>query len=158
MLFFLMNLSIEFFCLQIRLGLFDTAGEEDFDRLRPLSYSDTDVVLICFSVNYPPSASNVIEKWNPEIQHFCGACPVILVACKIDLRTDLETIERLKERGEKPLTTEFGKQTAAKIKAHAYMECSAKTHEGVDELFNYAARLSLGKKVRSNQRRKCSLF
>jgi len=41
------------------LGLFDTAGQEDYDRLRPLSYPQTDVFLICFSVNSPASFENV---------------------------------------------------------------------------------------------------
>jgi Ras family protein A len=140
------------------LGLFDTAGEEDFDRLRPLSYSDTNVVLICFCVNHPASALNVIDKWIPEIRHFCGQCPVILVACKIDLRTDSHTIEKLKKQGEKPVTTEVGKQIATQIKADAYMESSAKTREGVEEIFIHAARLSLEKRFHHTNRWRCTLY
>ncbi|CAF4927139.1 unnamed protein product, partial [Rotaria magnacalcarata] len=127
----------------IDLALFDTAGQEDFDRLRPLSYPDTSVILICFSVDCPVSATSVIEKWMPEVRHFCGQCPVILVACKKDLRTNTETIEKLKLDGEKPVSTDVGQQIASQIKADAYMECSAKTRDGVQELFVYAARLSL---------------
>jgi Ras family protein A len=140
------------------LALFDTAGEEDFDRLRPLSYSDTNVVLICFCVNHPASASNVIDKWNPEIRHFCGQCPVILVACKIDLRTDSQTIENLKEQREKMVTTEIGRQLATHIKADAYMECSAKTCQGVQELFIQAARLTLDKRFHRKKRSRCALY
>lgn len=44
------------------LGLFDTAGQEDYDRLRPLSYPQTDVFLVCFSVVSPSSFENVREK------------------------------------------------------------------------------------------------
>ena len=44
------------------LGLFDTAGQEDYDRLRPLSYPQTDVFLVCFSVVSPASFENVKEK------------------------------------------------------------------------------------------------
>ena len=46
----------------ISLGLFDTAGQEDFDRLRPLSYPNSDVFLVCFSVITPASFNNVREK------------------------------------------------------------------------------------------------
>jgi small GTP-binding protein len=139
------------------LALFDTAGQEDFDRLRPLSYPDTNVILMCFSVDNPVSAASVVEKWTPEIRHFCGKCPVILVACKVDLRTDPNTIAKLKGQGEKPVTAEAGEQLAKQIKADAYMECSAKTREGIQELFVAAARLSF-KKHKQQKVRKCGLF
>lgn len=51
------------------LGLFDTAGQEDYDRLRPLSYPQTDVFLVCFSVTSPASFENVREKWFPEVRN-----------------------------------------------------------------------------------------
>ena len=53
----------------IRRGLWDTAGQDDYDRLRPLSYPDTDVFLICFSLVNPNSFANVADKWSPEIAH-----------------------------------------------------------------------------------------
>lgn len=141
------------------MALFDTAGQEAYARLRPLSYPDTNVVLICFSVDNPASASNVVDEWNPEVRHFCAACPVILVACKIDLRSDPLTIERLKAENAKPVSIEAGKQIATQIKADAYMECSAKTREGVHDLFMYAARLSLAKRpIGSSRRRRCILY
>lgn len=46
----------------INLGLWDTAGQEDYDRLRPLSYPQTDIFLICFSLVSPPSFENVKTK------------------------------------------------------------------------------------------------
>jgi small GTP-binding protein len=151
------HLLNHFIRLQIMLALFDTAGQEEFDRLRPLSYNSSNVVLIGFSVSYPPSAQNVITKWNPEVRHYCGQCPVILVACKIDLRTDSEVIQDLIRKGQKPVTTESGKQIATQIKADAYMECSAKTREGVQELFAHAARLSLEKRSNVRKRPLCIL-
>ena len=55
----------------ISLGLWDTAGQEDYDRLRPLSYPQTDVFLICFSIVSPPSFDNVKAKVsNGENVHF----------------------------------------------------------------------------------------
>lgn len=46
----------------VELALWDTAGQEEFDRLRPLSYNDTNVVLIVFAVNHRPSLENVKDK------------------------------------------------------------------------------------------------
>src|SRR6185312_12482140 len=46
----------------VELALWDTAGQEDYDRLRPLSYPDANVVLICFSIDHPGSLANVWEK------------------------------------------------------------------------------------------------
>lgn len=57
------------FFLQVELALWDTAGQEDYDRLRPLSYPDTDVILMCFSVDSPDSLENIPEKWTPEVSH-----------------------------------------------------------------------------------------
>ena len=51
----------------IELALWDTAGQEDYDRLRPLSYPDADVVLICFSIDKPESLENVLEKVSATV-------------------------------------------------------------------------------------------
>ncbi|KAJ1339823.1 hypothetical protein BSLG_005561 [Batrachochytrium salamandrivorans] len=79
----------------INLGLWDTAGQEDYDRLRPLSYPQTDVFLICFSLVSPPSFENVRTKWFPEISHHAPSTACILVGTKLDLREDRDTIEKL---------------------------------------------------------------
>uniref|UniRef100_A0A4W3GUG8 Uncharacterized protein n=1 Tax=Callorhinchus milii TaxID=7868 RepID=A0A4W3GUG8_CALMI len=72
----------------VELALWDTAGQEDYDRLRPLSYPDTDVILMCFSIDNPDSLENIPEKWTPEVKHFCPNVPIILVGNKKDLRND----------------------------------------------------------------------
>ena len=73
---------------QINLGLWDTWGQEDLDRLRPLSYPMTDVFLVCFSVVSPTSYENVAAKWIPELRHHAPTAPIILVGTKTDLRED----------------------------------------------------------------------
>jgi small GTP-binding protein len=61
-------------------------GQEDYDKLRPLSYPETNVILICFSIDKRVSLENVQYKWRDEVNRYCASVPVILVACKSDLR------------------------------------------------------------------------
>ncbi|PSN31000.1 Ras-related C3 botulinum toxin substrate 1 [Blattella germanica] len=101
--------------IPVSLGLWDTAGQEDYDRLRPLSYPQTDVFLICFSVTSPSSFENVTSKWYPEIKHHCPDAPMILVGTKIDLRDDRETLTALAEQGLSPIKREQGQKLANKV-------------------------------------------
>uniref|UniRef100_A0AAZ3QG98 Uncharacterized protein n=1 Tax=Oncorhynchus tshawytscha TaxID=74940 RepID=A0AAZ3QG98_ONCTS len=87
--------DIEVDSKQVELALWDTAGQEDYDRLRPLSYPDTDVILMCFSIDSPDSLENIPEKWTPEVKHFCPNVPIILVGNKKDLRNDEHTRREL---------------------------------------------------------------
>ena len=90
------------------LGLFDTAGQEDYDRLRPLSYPSTDVFLVCFSVISPASFENVKEKWFPEVHHHCPGVPIIIVGTQTDLRNDDVILQRLHRQKLSPITQEQG--------------------------------------------------
>ncbi|KAI5116241.1 hypothetical protein M0805_001235 [Coniferiporia weirii] len=134
----------------VELALWDTAGQEDYDRLRPLSYPDSHVILICFAIDSPDSLDNVQEKWHSEVTHFCQGLPVLLVGCKKDLRRDPRTIEELRKTSQRPVTPEEGSAVAQKINAKQYIECSARTGEGVREVFQYATRFAL----LSNKRQK----
>ena len=86
-LFLLEFLKLKIFASKVELALWDTAGQEDYDRLRPLSYPDTDVILMCFSIDSPDSLQNIPEKWVPEVKHFCPNVPIVLVGNKKDLRS-----------------------------------------------------------------------
>ncbi len=144
----------------VSLGLWDTAGQEEYDCLRPLSYPTTDVFLLCFSAVSPPSLENVRTKWNPEISHHCPDAPKLLVATKIDLREDQYAIQRLAERGMSPVEREAGQQLANEIGATKYLECSALTQQGLREVFDEAIRavLTPQPKRAKERRKKCSLF
>lgn len=78
---------------QIELSLWDTAGQEDYDRLRPLSYPESDIVLMCFAVDTLSSLDNLNEKWYPELEHFLPDAPKIVVGLKTDLRDEALTAE-----------------------------------------------------------------
>ena len=55
----------------VELALWDTAGQEEYDRLRPLSYPETDLLLVCFAIDCPASLENVMDKVS--IPSFFGA-------------------------------------------------------------------------------------
>ncbi|CAG5123149.1 unnamed protein product [Candidula unifasciata] len=137
---------------QVELALWDTAGQEDYDRLRPLSYPDTHVVLMCFSVDSPDSLQNIAEKWTPEVKHFCHSVPIIVVGNKKDLRTDPITLNELAKVKQTPVKTEDGKAMAERIGAAGYVECSALTKEGIREVFELATRHAL-KTKKSGQKK-----
>lgn len=124
----------------VHLGLWDTAGQADYDRLRPLSYRDTDVFLLCFSVTSPASFENITEKWYLEICHYAPGVPIILVGTKWDSRQDPDVLAELKSQSQRPITIEEAKKLAADIKARCYIECSAMSQYNVKETFDEAVR------------------
>ena len=141
----------------ISLGLWDTAGQDDFDRLRPLSYPQTDLFMICFSLISPSSFENVKYKWFPEVNHHCPGVPMMLVGTKLDLRDDQETIMRLAEKGLSPISFETGQKLAKEIKAVKYLECSALTQKNLKMVFDEAIRIVLNP-VKQKSGKKCSLI
>jgi len=143
---------------QIELGLWDTAGQEEYDRLRPLSYANASVFLVCYSVVSPVSYENITAKWYPELMHFCPEVPQILVGTKTDLRRDSSVVEKLKSQGQNPLTPEQGQDLARKIKAEKYLECSAKTTENLKTVFDEAVKAVLLKRKRKNKGGRCLIL
>ncbi|KAJ7151741.1 small GTPase superfamily [Mycena filopes] len=117
----------------------DTNGSERDDyRSRPLVYPQTHVFLICFSVASRASFKNVREKWLPEVQHFCGrAVPWILVGTQVDLR-DAGGGAVDVNNGKPVLEAAAGEKLARQLKAVKYVECSAKTQQGVKDAFSEA--------------------
>ncbi|KAN0069449.1 P-loop containing nucleoside triphosphate hydrolase protein [Elaphomyces granulatus] len=126
----------------VELALWDTAGQEEYDRLRPLSYPETDLLFVCFAIDCPVSLENVMDKWYPEVLHFCPTTPIILVGLKSDLRTKRTCIELLKTQGLTPVTPEQGQAVAQRMGA-AYIECSSKEMRGVDEVFELAVNTAI---------------
>ncbi|ORY76162.1 putative small GTPase of Rho family [Neocallimastix californiae] len=130
--------DVEIYGGHVEIVLWDTGGQEDYDRFKPLDYSESNVILICFSVDSPDSLDNVKEKCISKVLHFCPYVPIILVGCKKDLRNDPIVIDKLRKSNQQP-----GKSVAEEIGACRYMECSAKDRNsqtnGVREVFELAA-------------------
>jgi cell division control protein 42 len=124
------------------LGLFDTAGQEDYDRLRPLSYPQTDVFLVCFSVTSPASFENVREKWFPEVHHHCPGVPCLIVGTQVDLREDASVKDKLSKQRMSPVKREDGDRMARELGAVKYVECSALTQYKLKDVFDEVRRIS----------------
>ena len=133
----------------VELALWDTAGQHDYARLRPLSYPDTDVILICFSIGSTGDSEKSVTNWSAEVRHYCPGIPILLVDNNKHLRDN--------NNGDSISTptvgAEYGQALAEKIGAICYMECSSKTKEGVNDVFQAAARASLD--VKRKKKKSC---
>jgi len=123
----------------VQLALWDTAGQEEYERLRPLSYSKSHVILIAFAIDTPDSLENVSVKWIEEVRSICGpTIPILLVGCKADLRPPPNSPDIGKY-----ISRAQAERVATEIGARAYKECSALKIEGVDDVFEAATRASM---------------
>ncbi|CAN6448606.1 unnamed protein product [Victoria cruziana] len=116
----------------VNLGLWDTAGQEDYNRLRPLSYRGADVFVLAFSLVSRASYENILKKWLPELQHFAPGVPVVLVGTKLDLREDRQYLSD--HPGLVPVTAVQGEELRKQIGARYYIECSSKTQQVIKPL------------------------
>ncbi|CAG5117451.1 unnamed protein product [Candidula unifasciata] len=148
----------------VQLQLCDTAGQDDFDAIRPLCYPNTDIFLLCFSVVSPTSFNNIPEKWVHEIRKHSPRVPVMLVGTQSDLRNDVKVLIELAKYKEKPVSESDALRMAHDIGAVHYMECSALTQKNLKDVFdqailsslNYHADLSQSQ-VRKSSRKKYNL-
>lgn len=152
--------------VHIELSLWDTAGQEEFDRLRSLSYDDTDLIMLCYSVDSKDSLENVESKWVGEIADNCPGVKLVLVALKCDLRQEAadeaaenNATDPAEQQGEKKpmITYDTGLEVARRINALRYLECSAMRNRGVNEAFTEAARVALSVK-KDREESKCAVM
>ncbi|KAJ7695804.1 GTP-binding protein rho5 [Mycena rosella] len=150
----------------IALVLWDTAtGTIEHARLRPLSYPDAHTVLICFAVD----RTEALDDWIPEVLHFCSTLPILLVACKTDLRADpampeQKTLTPAEVRAFKlfpsvppgaDAAARQGEAFAQEINVYRYVECSTKSREGVKEVFEQAMHAVLPRWQDHGRPRRC---
>jgi Ras-related C3 botulinum toxin substrate 1 len=144
----------------VNLGLWDTAGQEDYNRLRPLSYRGADVFLLAFSLISKASYENVAKKWIPELRHYAPGVPIILVGTKLDLRDDKQFF--VDHPGAVPITTAQGEELRKLIGAPVYIECSSKTQQNVKAVFDAAIKVVLQPPKQKKKKRKtqkaCSIL
>ncbi|KAH3764889.1 small G-protein [Pelomyxa schiedti] len=144
-------------------SLWDTAGGEEYDRLRPLCYFGTSIFLVCFSVANPTSFERVRTKfqtfkWYPEISRHCPGTPFILVGAKRDLGTDPVTLQWIIRPGVEPVSFEMASEVARQLHASAYIEVSSLTGEHIQDLFTHAIKIATsGKKNVPHSKRKPSV-
>jgi len=142
------------------LVIWDTAGQEDYDRLRPLSYADVHVILLCYSIDAPDSFQNITEKWVPELKYWTPGVAFILVGCKADTRSpdglDMQVPVAVSPIHVPPssiqshvgdssnfIKTETGQWMSKHIQAADFLECSALTGYNVNKLFETVVMLAL---------------
>ena len=87
-----------------------------------------------------------MDKWYPEVLHFCPTTPLILVGLKSDLRQKKTCIEMLKTQGLTPVTALQGQAVADRMGAK-YMECSSKEMTGVHDIFETAIDTTIAKEI-----------
>ncbi|EOY20640.1 RHO-related protein from plants 10 isoform 1 [Theobroma cacao] len=176
----------------VNLGLWDTAGinstssfilhflktvlkgvsfyrQEDYNRLRPLSYRGADVFVLAFSLVSRASYENVLKKWIPELQHYAPGVPVVLVGTKLgallnwdsndpcpskDLREDKHYLAD--HPGLLPVSTAQGEELRKQIGAAYYIECSSKTQQNVKAVFDAAIKVVIKPPQKQKEKKKPS--
>ena len=116
---------------QYSFHIWDTAGQDEYDRLRPLSYSGANVILLCFALDSNISFVNLQERWITEVNFYCKNAKIILIGTKLDLRED---------GNPQHVSDEEARKFCEKHGCAAYIACSPKSGVGVDRVFPEAAK------------------
>lgn len=135
----------------VALTIWDTAGQEAYDSVRPMSYTMTDLVMLCYSIEDKNMLVNIKEKWIPEIKNFCPTASIFLVGLKQDLRDSKDPMVDQ----ESTVPYEMGEYTSRENEAVKFFECSAKTGKNVTEVFKQIAIHILEKKEQRPRIRRC---
>uniref|UniRef100_A0A7G3AUY2 Putative rho n=1 Tax=Lutzomyia longipalpis TaxID=7200 RepID=A0A7G3AUY2_LUTLO len=111
--------------------LYDTAGQEDFDKIRQQFYKRANAFLLCYSIPERTSFDNIELKWIPELRKSQQNVPIVLVGTKEDARNTHS------------VTTEEGQALSRRIKANVFIECSAKAQRNIQLVIYEAVRASV---------------
>ncbi|XP_043961803.1 rho-related GTP-binding protein RhoV [Gambusia affinis] len=140
----------------VKIQLLDTAGQEEFDEFRALSYAHADVFLLCFSMVDPDSFHNITKKWVPDIRAHNASSPIILVGTQLDRLLDVNVLINLDKCKVKPVLSSRARSLADKIRATDYIECSSLTQKNLKEAFDEAIFAAIKNKTRKGKKRRFS--
>lgn len=127
--------------IPINLQLWSTHKHELYTNLRSVSYSQADVLIICFSLVNPESLESVENLWVPDINEHCPGTPFILVGTKSNFRDEFNQFkDEYKSKGWEPIPYEKGLEMKNKLGAADYIECSNQTMKNINEVFIAAIR------------------
>lgn len=143
------------------IGLWDTAGQEDYDNIRPMTYADTDVFLVCYAVDSPTSLENVVAKWVPELRHYCPDAPFVLLGTRSDKRK--RGVRKRKSSKPKPAVSFVHPREAQKVGnelgAAGIMECSAKNPDSLCHIFDEIVKIGFKtKRPPKKKRNRCVIL
>ena len=131
----------------VNLGLWDTAGQEEYAQYRPLQYDQADGFILAFSLVDRASFDNVPARWMRELRAKAPGAPVVLVGTKLDLRSG-EAARGERAGAASVVTSAMGEKMREKIGAAAYVECSALTQDNLKKVFDVAVDVNVRAKAR----------
>jgi small GTP-binding protein len=136
----------------VYLNLFYTSSLDDFSELRPLSYPETDLFLICFSLINPNSFENV-KNWFNEIKNYNKKVPIILIGTKIDKREDENILKKIT-----PISKSLGEKLLKELKLNDYIECSSKINKNIKLIFDKICEITLKEEIIIKNKKKCLIM
>jgi small GTP-binding protein len=149
----------------IKLELYDTNGDEIFDRIRPLIYPKTDIFVLCFSTIDRTTYENVWTKWYPEMKYYQPSAQCIIIGTKIDIRNDHKALKMLEETLKKkkkklcsPVSHNEGEAKAKEFHALKYFECSAHTQSGLNDFIECIPSVVFGNNTAKKKGRHCAIL
>ena len=145
----------------VTLGLWDPCGISDYDRLIPLSFPQTDVFLLCYSMMNPFSLKQLADKWYPTISHHCPGTPFFIVRVQDELLLE-NLIERDQanqgNRGVRWIPPAEAQLVAVGLGAQKHLTYSVSNQEGLKRMFDEVIRTVLSPQTKPKRKLGFSFF
>lgn len=148
-------------------GWWDTAGGEEYTRLRVLSYPKAEVAFVCFDLCAEVAAEDageqLVARWVREVRQVVPAVRIVLVGTKSDQRLGLNVPSSVRaEQLRNPTCVlrpfAWGMLMAHEVDAYAYLETSAITGCCVDQLKPMLVEALDATRAENEETKKCTLM